>query len=117
MLDAEVVEGLRELEKDDNEGVVESLYALFQKNAEKSFAAIEAGIAIRDFGMIGAAAHSLRSSSLNLGAVELVEACAEIEMRAGQGEFSGIPEGYAKCRAVYPAVNEELTALVASLKS
>jgi HPt (histidine-containing phosphotransfer) domain-containing protein len=116
MLDAEVVQGLVELEKDDNAGLIAQLHSLFQKSAPDSMRVILEGVAAANANAVKGAAHSLKSSCGNLGAMEMSRICQELETSAGAGDLTNAPTLLAELKEQYPIVDQELSALVASLK-
>lgn len=115
ILDAEVVQGLVDLEGDGSPGLVAELLTLLQSSAPEGFGAIEAGISRADAAAVSGAAHSLKSSFANLGATELSRLCFEIEAGARRGDLSTAPGLLAQLRAGYPAVEGALHELASSL--
>ncbi|RZA08868.1 MAG: Hpt domain-containing protein [Proteobacteria bacterium] len=115
ILDAEIVQGLVDLEKDGSPGLIAELLELLQSSAPEAFDAIAAGIGRSDAPMVSSAAHSLKSSFANLGAKELSRVCMEIEQGARRGDLSSAAERLAELRAGFPAVEEALRDLTKSL--
>ncbi|MBC7466214.1 MAG: response regulator [Bdellovibrio sp.] len=78
-LDHSVIENLRTLEKPGSTELVDGLITLFNDVSSQSMARIKLYIEENNFNGLAEEAHSLKSSSANLGAIVFAELCAEIE--------------------------------------
>lgn len=83
MLDAEALSRLRRLGGDDLAGRMASL---FLGLAPERLRAARAGLAAGDLDQVRRAAHSLKSSSGNVGAYAVTEAAGQLEEAAERGE-------------------------------
>lgn len=81
VLDAEVLDELRAIAGDETLGIVR----LFLEDAPRLIARIEQAAAATDLDAMGEAAHTLKSSSANLGALALSAAAKRIEQAARSG--------------------------------
>ncbi|RYZ95757.1 MAG: Hpt domain-containing protein [Proteobacteria bacterium] len=115
ILDAEIVQGLVDLETDGSPGLIAELLALLQDSAPQAFDAIATGIARADAPAVSSAAHSLKSSFANLGATDLSRVCMEIEQGARRGDLGGAAERLGELKAGFPAVEQALRELTLSL--
>jgi HPt (histidine-containing phosphotransfer) domain-containing protein len=110
-LDAEVIQGLIDLESDGSPGLVAELLGLLLTSAPEGFGAIEGGINRGDAAAVSGAAHSLKSSFANLGATELSQVSQEIEASARKGDLTRAPELLAALREGFPKVELALREL------
>lgn len=86
VLDAATFGALENLAGDDEPDLIRDLVALFIEDSGKRFAALERGLESDDVGAVGAAAHALRSSAANVGALEFSSACSDLERCARSTE-------------------------------
>ena len=84
-LDASALDALRALEKDGARSVLRGVLDIYLKSTPALVAAIQAGAAANDWKRVGHAAHSLKSSSRNVGATRLSEICGDLERAADEG--------------------------------
>lgn len=86
VLDAETFSALEELAGDDDPDLVSDLIQLFVDDATERVGAIQQSKASKDYETIGRAAHALKSSSANLGALSFSRACAALEAMSRSSE-------------------------------
>jgi HPt (histidine-containing phosphotransfer) domain-containing protein len=79
VIDAEIIDGLRMLEDDDEPNVVTELVGLFMENAPPRLTAMHAALDSGDRVALSRVAHSLKSSSANLGAHGMSHLCERLE--------------------------------------
>ena len=79
VLDAATFGALADLAGDDEPDLIRDLVALFVEDSGQRIASLERGLQSGDVGAVGAAAHALRSSAANIGALEFSRACSELE--------------------------------------
>jgi len=82
VLDARVLGELAELAGADPAAFLRDLFRMFREDAARRMGELEVGCAGGDFGAVAGAAHALKSSSAQLGAVGLAELCEGIETLA-----------------------------------
>lgn len=82
-LDMNVITSLRELGGDDDPDLLTDLVSAFLSDSPTRMAKIEAASASGDSEGLLAAAHGLKSSAANMGALRLSELCRQLE-KAGQ---------------------------------
>jgi two-component system sensor histidine kinase BarA len=79
VLDPALIEQLREMARGGRTDFVERVTGLYREHAPTSLVEVEAAHAAADLERLGAAAHGLKSMSLNIGAKRVSAAAAEIE--------------------------------------
>ncbi len=92
VLDMRVIEGLRELGGDDDPGLLLEVIGMFLDDAPTRIEEIRQGLASGDIKLLERAAHSLKSASANVGAMQLSNVCMRIEEIARQDKSGGIAE-------------------------
>ena len=79
MLDPAVVEQLQALAQAGNAGLLDRLQASFARDTPVRLQALRAALAAGDADAVAFNIHTLKGSAANLGAVEVVELCGQIE--------------------------------------
>jgi HPt (histidine-containing phosphotransfer) domain-containing protein len=82
VLDANVIQGLRELGGTEDPGLLVELIDLYLTDAPQRMAEIETSLATGDWKLLERAAHTLKSASANIGALGLSAICRELECQA-----------------------------------
>ncbi len=94
-LQPEALQAIRDL-VGDTAGLFEQIVQLYFDSAPPLIAQLKTGFAENDLNAIRLAAHSLKSSSANLGAVALSQMCGKIEAAARAGSIGeDIPDANA----------------------
>lgn len=99
---------LRALSK-SRPGLLAKLAQLYVENAPEHLARIERGLLEGAPDMAREAAHTLKSSSANVGALHAAALCKEIEEEAAQGKLEGV-------RARIETLDLELAAVFSELR-
>ncbi|MBM3883864.1 MAG: response regulator, partial [Verrucomicrobia bacterium] len=86
------------------------LIELYLRDAQAQCDQMERGLAEGKAQVVQAAAHSLKGSSSNLGALPLAGCCAELEQRAKAGRLTDCPAILDKVRAEFARVTSDLQA-------
>lgn len=95
VLDPVALAKLRELDPDGQHGVVERVMAAFQGSLQRMLAQLAAEAARgdgADLVVVAGLAHTLKSSSASVGALELSRSCAEVERRLRHDGPGSLPE-------------------------
>jgi CheY-like chemotaxis protein len=108
VLDMEVIEGLRALAGEGDPGLMEELIGLFLDDAPARMAEVARGLEQGDLELLERAAHTLKSSSANMGARALSRICFEIERGAREGKFDGMQDLVHSSQQAFVAVQREL---------
>jgi HPt (histidine-containing phosphotransfer) domain-containing protein len=86
-----VIEALKELGGDDDPGLVLELVGMFLTDAPQRMSEIETSLARGDIATLERAAHTLKSSSANIGAARLSASCKAMEELARKKSLDGLP--------------------------
>jgi histidine phosphotransfer protein HptB len=98
-LDEAALARLRELDPDGRHGVVERVMGAFSASLVRTLEDLRADRAPPGADTLRTIAHTLKSSSASVGAVELASACAEIERRLRAGGTDDLPGDCARLEA------------------
>lgn len=111
VLDMNVIEGLRELGGDDDPGLLLEVIGMFLEDAPTRIKELQQGLATGDVKLLERAAHSLKSASANVGAMQLSSVCKRIEEIARQRKSDGIAELIPESDKAWNAAAEALRSL------
>ncbi len=81
-VDVDTLDMLRELADEDNPDFFEDIIQSYVGDAANLMEGLRTGAASADIDLIARSAHTLKSSSANLGANDLAALCANLERRA-----------------------------------
>jgi len=112
-LDRDVLETLRELSGDDEPSLFAELVQIFLDDTPVRLEAIEAAFASADADGIGRAAHALKSSAANLGALALSEMFRDLEQAGREHDIERAGSLIHSVRDEYGRVKEALNAEIA----
>ncbi len=84
-LDAGALARLRELDPDGRHGVLARVLGAFDTSLSRMLVQLAAERDSGDPGVVASVAHTLKSSSASVGALELTRVCAEVEHRLREG--------------------------------
>lgn len=107
-LDQSIVEGLKELGGEDDPELFGELVDAFMADTPGRLDSIDKSIAAGDTEGVAQAAHPLKSSSANMGAMGLSVICKRLEMEAREGKLEGHGELAAQARVEYEAAAKAL---------
>lgn len=85
-LDAQAIARLRELDPDGRHGVLGRVLQTYDGSLQRLMAQAADALSRGDAAAVGIAAHTLKSSSSSVGALELSRLCAELERSVRAGE-------------------------------
>ena len=111
-LQSEAIQAIRDL-AGDTPDLLGQIVQLYLESAPALLAQLAAGLAAADLNSIGTAAHSLKSSSANLGAIELSKMCGKLEAAAGTGAIGADVPSLSAIEAEYQQVRAALLAELA----
>lgn len=107
VLDASVLDALRQLRGKAQPEFVDHIIALFMETALTLIAELKNGLAKRDIALLHRASHALKACSASIGAASLSARCKELESAARAGSVadasahvSAIAGEYARVEAV-----------------
>lgn len=111
VLDLRVLQELRELGGEDDPGLIAELIEIYLADAPQRLQEISKGLDSGDLKVVERAAHTLKSSSANIGATGLSRICNEMEEIARQRKLDAIPPLFSRSKAVLSEVRSALRAL------
>jgi len=86
-LDTQALQAITALQRPGKPDLLKRVLKLFQSESPKSLHQISDGIELRSLEKIRFGAHSLKSSSANVGATLLSQRCSDIESAARSGDI------------------------------
>jgi len=86
------------------------LAKIFLDDCPTRLSAIQAGVEGRDAAALLEAAHALRGSVANFGAVQAVEAALKLELMGKAGDLTGAPAAFVDLQRAMAALTNELCA-------
>jgi two-component system sensor histidine kinase/response regulator len=115
-LDHSAIEAVRQLDPDGNDRLLSRLIALYRDDSSQLIADIDNGLKVGDSEAIARAAHTLKSSSANLGATSVAAIARQIEHAARGGDLEDMAASFTKLRAQRTVALAELEALDSAAK-
>jgi signal transduction histidine kinase/DNA-binding response OmpR family regulator len=110
-LDHSAIEAVRQLDPDGNDRLLSRLIALYRDDSSQLLADIDNGMKTGDADVVARAAHTLKSSSANLGATNVAAIARQIEHAARSGDLTDLATSVTKLRAQRTVALSELEAL------
>ena len=89
-LDVQALARLHELDPDGRQGVVIRVLLAFETSLARMLSQLQAERVTGQPAVVSSVAHTLKSSSASVGALELARACAEVETKLRQGDVSAL---------------------------
>ena len=111
-IDPEVINGLREL-SDGDSSLLEELVGLFLEDTPPRLDSLQAALDSGDPEGLEAAAHALKSSCGNIGALVLADLCKELEMLGKLKQLDGAAELVERSSAEFVRVEQALKTEIA----
>jgi two-component system, sensor histidine kinase and response regulator len=111
-LDEQALKQIRALRKPGGPDLLKRIVALYITNSRTLIDSLRAGIGSSDAAAVLQAAHSLKSSSANVGATDLTNLCAAMEAAAKSGKLAS---GWAMLDRIIAEHNRVLLALSAQV--
>ena len=90
VLDSQALARLRELDPPGKTGLLERVLRAFEVSVARLVPQLEQGRASGDLHAIAHVAHTLKSSSASIGALELSRLCADCERRVREARIDGL---------------------------
>lgn len=110
LLDPKTLANLRALQRPGGSDVLRQIVHLYLEKAPQLLDLLREAVTRNDAAAIFRLAHSLKSSSGNVGAVTLVKLCQELEMMGRAQNTAEAPETLVAIEAEYAMVQEALAA-------
>jgi len=115
-LDHSAIEAVRQLDPDGNDRLLSRLIALYRDDSSQLLADLDNAMRSGDADGVARAAHTLKSSSANLGATNVAAIARQIEHSARSGDLKELSSSVTKLRAQRTVALSELEALEGSSK-
>jgi signal transduction histidine kinase/DNA-binding response OmpR family regulator len=115
-LDQTAIEAVRQLDPDGKDRLLARLIALYRDDSSQLLADIDNGLKSGDADAVARAAHTLKSSSANLGATNVAAIARQIETQARTGNLADLSGSVTKLRAQRTVALSELEALDSAAK-
>jgi HPt (histidine-containing phosphotransfer) domain-containing protein len=89
-LDADTLARLHELDPDGRHGVVRRVLVAFETSLTRMLVQLRGEIGSGQGEVVATVAHTLKSASASIGALDLARACADVETRLRAGDTAGL---------------------------
>ena len=114
VLDAEAIRRLRELDPTGESHLLTRVFQAFETSLNRLLPQLEQARDSADAAGVRLVAHTLKSSSATIGAVQLSKVCAEVEAMAQQSRLDAATSGIAQILSGAQSVREALRKLTAA---
>jgi HPt (histidine-containing phosphotransfer) domain-containing protein len=113
VIDLQAIENLRSLNPDDNDEFLRELTGIFLEDTPKRLAELDTSLVSGDIGAFTRAAHSIKGSASNLGAIQLRSAAEKLEHHSRKEGLTGVTEMIAAIKTEFNRASDELKKLTA----
>lgn len=113
-VDPDVLQMLADLQEPGEPDLLRELLTLFLRDTPERLEALRHALAAGDLESAGRAAHSLKGSAANLGAMDLHELASQTEQRARAADAAGVQLYLEGLDAEYRRVYAELSAVLST---
>jgi HPt (histidine-containing phosphotransfer) domain-containing protein len=107
-IDMQAIDALRELSTDASEDFLRELIEIYLQDTPQRLAELDEALNKTDVPAFTRAAHTIKGSSSNFGAVKLTKLAHEIELHGKAGNLSASPELCGKLKSEYALVAQTL---------
>ncbi len=107
-LNRNTINNIRALQREGAPDILEKIVGLYLDNSSNIIVEIQQSVEQRDAKKIRNAAHSLKSSSANLGADSLAELCKEMELLGKDNQLENIDQKYDQLKLKYEVTRDAL---------
>jgi HPt (histidine-containing phosphotransfer) domain-containing protein len=114
IIDSTAIRTLRELCPRDNDAFLRELLGMFMQDTPLRIAEMEESLKSNDATRFKRAAHSIKGSSANIGAVELKEVAGRLESECAGAPISSLAPSVAEIRVAYERARAELDRIIAA---
>lgn len=113
VIDPQAIENLRALNPGDNDEFLREIAGIFLEDTPQRIAELDQGLVSGDQAKFTRAAHSIKGSSANLGAMALRSAAEKLEHKARTAGLADVGDLVSQVKAQFDRARAELAALVA----
>jgi HPt (histidine-containing phosphotransfer) domain-containing protein len=110
-VDVRTLAALRDLQGEGQPDLLAELITVYLRETPPRLAALHKAVARADAEALGRAAHSLKGSSSQIGAVQVARLCADLEEQAGTTDLRGVAETLRRLDDAFGRVRAHLLAL------
>ena len=110
-LDVTALDNIRALQREGAPDILGKIISIYFDTSPGQMQALQAAVSSQNAVEINHIAHSLKSSSANLGAISLSAILKKIEKKSRQNELDGIEQLMLEVDSVYPQVCQHLRCL------
>ncbi len=103
-LEAGVIQQLREMEQMGAPGLLRQIHSTYRSSSIELVERLLQAARMSDLGQVRFAAHTLKSASANVGAMNLSRLCAQLERDASEGRTAGMLKTAEKARETHARV-------------
>ena len=111
ILDPNSINTLRDLSSGANENFINEFIDIYRINSAAQVDEIRNHAEKEANGLLRAAAHKLRGSSLNIGGMQVAAICGDLEKRAKKQDMASVMEMIELLEEAFEALLEELAAV------
>ncbi len=111
IIDPEAIASLRDLNPTDGGEFLREIVGIYIEDTPKRLEELRAGLASGDIASFARAAHTIKGSSANVGAMALRGVSERLEMMARSTGLSGVEPLIADCEAQFALARDELRRL------
>lgn len=113
VIDLQAIENLRALNPGDNDEFLREIAGIFLEDTPQRIAELEQGLVAGDVSKFTRAAHSIKGSSANLGAMALRTAAEKLEHQARTNGIGDVASLVAQVKAEFDRAQAALLTLIA----
>lgn len=113
VIDPEAIENLRALDTDGDNAFLREIVGIFLQDTPQRLTELRTSLAAGDATKFARAAHSLKGSASNLGAVRLSAAAAQLEHLARQDGLANVATHIPPLESEFAVAKSELEAIIA----
>lgn len=113
VIDPQAIENLRSLNPGDNDEFLREIAGIFLEDTPLRIIELEQSVAAADLAKFTRAAHSIKGSSSNLGAMALRAVAEKLEHHARTDGMTGSAPFVAEIKSEFARAQAELTKLIA----
>ena len=113
VIDPQAIENLRSLNPDDGDEFLREIAGIFLEDTPQRIAELDRSFAAADTATFARAAHSIKGSSANLGALALRAVAEKLEQHVKTHGIAGTEAAVAEIKAEFARAQAELLKLVA----
>jgi len=112
IIDPQAIASLRALNADDNDEFLREIAGIFLEDTPKRITDLDQSLAAGDLGKFTRAAHSIKGSAANLGAVALRAAAEKLETHSRKEGFGGVETMIAGVKTEFVHAKAELERII-----